>query len=159
MQNAQTKHCPRGGICCPITQSCALSRFPILFYFEQGLAGVILGIRVHIHIVLPTVARHPRRWRRRPLSADLQVGLFWLLVIDVVALAGSGANPPEGIVVTVGPGFATILLLRPYAHSASRLIGTRLERPPSIAEQHRCASAGWRAAHGSCGAGAPLAKP
>ena len=28
--------------------------------------------------------------------------VFWLLVIDVVALAWVGANPPEGLVVTVG---------------------------------------------------------
>ena len=28
--------------------------------------------------------------------------VFWLLVIDVIALGWVGANPPEGLVVTVG---------------------------------------------------------
>ena len=52
--------------------------------------------------------------------------LFWLLVIDVIALGWVGANPPQGIVVTVGQiatlyYFVHMLVLFP-------LIG-KLERP------------------------------
>jgi ubiquinol-cytochrome c reductase cytochrome b/c1 subunit len=52
--------------------------------------------------------------------------VFWLLVIDVIALGWVGANPPAGIVVTVGQVatfyyFFHMLILLP-------LIG-KLERP------------------------------
>jgi ubiquinol-cytochrome c reductase cytochrome b/c1 subunit len=52
--------------------------------------------------------------------------VFWLLVIDVIALGWVGANPPEGLVVTVGQiatfyYFVHFLILFP-------LIG-KLERP------------------------------
>src|SRR5438046_5715789 len=55
--------------------------------------------------------------------------VFWLLVIDVVALGWVGANPPEGLVVTVGQiatlyYFVHFLILFP-------VIG-RLERPKPL---------------------------
>jgi quinol-cytochrome oxidoreductase complex cytochrome b subunit len=80
--------------------------------------------------------------------------VFWLLVIDVVALGWVGANPPEGIVVTVGQiatfyYFVHMLILLP-------LIG-KLERPRPLPSSIGATVVGGGAR--LSGAGAPLAKP
>ena len=80
--------------------------------------------------------------------------VFWLLVIDVIALGWVGANPPEGIVVTVGQiatlyYFIHMLILFP-------LIG-KLERPLPLPSSISAAVQSGGARLG--GAGAPLAKP
>jgi quinol-cytochrome oxidoreductase complex cytochrome b subunit len=80
--------------------------------------------------------------------------VFWLLVIDVIALGWVGANPPEGMVVMVGQiatlyYFVHFLILFP-------VIG-RLERPkPLPASIATAVLQGGGARLG--GAGAPLAK-
>src|SRR6201993_4988979 len=97
--------------------------FPILF-ISSKLAGVILAFSsIFVLFFLPWLDTSPVRSARfRPVYK----WVFWLLVIDVVALGWVGANPPEGIVVTVGQiatlyYFVHMLILFP-------LIG-RIERP------------------------------
>jgi len=80
--------------------------------------------------------------------------VFWLLVIDVITLGWVGANPPAGIVVTVGQTatlyyFVHMLILFP-------LIG-KLERPLPLPSGIGAAVLGSGARLG--GARAPLAKP
>jgi ubiquinol-cytochrome c reductase cytochrome b/c1 subunit len=79
--------------------------------------------------------------------------VFWLLVIDVVALGWVGANPPEGIVVTVGQiatlyYFVHMLILLPLLGKLER----PLPLPSSIAATMPAGAVRLR------GAGAPLAK-
>jgi quinol-cytochrome oxidoreductase complex cytochrome b subunit len=80
--------------------------------------------------------------------------VFWLLVIDVIALGLVGANPPECIVVTFGQiatfyYFLHMLILLP-------LIG-KLERPRPLPSSVGAAVLGGGARLG--GAGVPMAKP
>src|SRR5215469_5246608 len=91
---------------------------------------------------------------QRPVSPGLQMG-FWLLVIDVAALGWVGANPPEGLVVTVGQiatlyYFVHFLILFP-------VIG-RLERPRPLPASIAAAVLQGGAAARLGGAGAPLAE-
>jgi len=125
--------------------------FPILF-ISSKLAGVILAFSsIFILFFLPWLDTSPVRSARfRPIYK----WVFWLLVIDVIALGWVGANPPEGIVVTVGQiatfyYFAHMLVLVP-------LIG-KLERPRSLPSSISAAVLGGGA--GLSGAGAPMAKP
>ncbi|MBO0738200.1 MAG: cytochrome b, partial [Alphaproteobacteria bacterium] len=97
--------------------------FPILF-ISAKLAGVILAFSaILVLFFLPWLDTSPVRSARfRPIYK----WLFWLLVIDVLALGWVGANPPQGIVVTVGQiatlyYFVHMLILFP-------LLG-RIERP------------------------------
>src|SRR5262249_44361494 len=97
--------------------------FPILF-ISSKLAGVLLAFSsLFILFFLPWLDTSPVRSARfRPVYK----WVFWLLVIDVIALGWVGANPPEGLVVTVGQiatfyYFVHFLILFP-------VIG-RLERP------------------------------
>jgi quinol-cytochrome oxidoreductase complex cytochrome b subunit len=125
--------------------------FPILF-ISSKLAGVILAFSsILILFFLPWLDTSPVRSARfRPIYK----WVFWLLVIDVIALGWVGANPPEGIVVTVGQiatfyYFIHMLILFP-------LIG-KLERPLPLPNSISAA-----VEHGGArlsGAGAPLAKP
>jgi len=126
--------------------------FPILF-ISSKLAGVILAFgSIFILFFLPWLDTSPVRSARfRPIYK----WVFWLLVIDVVALGWVGANPPEGIVVTVGQiatfyYFLHMLILLP-------LIG-KLERPRPLPSSIGAAVLGGGGARLS-GAGAPLAKP
>ena len=97
--------------------------FPILF-ISAKLAGVILAFSsILMLFFVPWLDTSPVRSARfRPIYK----WVFWLLVIDVLALGWVGANPPQGIVVTVGQiatlyYFVHMLILFP-------LIG-KLERP------------------------------
>ncbi len=125
--------------------------FPILF-ISSKLAGVILAFSsILILFFLPWLDTSPVRSARfRPVYK----WVFWLLVIDVIALGWVGANPPEGLVVAVGQiatfyYFVHMLILFP-------LIG-KLERPRSLPSSIGAAVLGGGARLG--GAGAPMAKP
>ncbi len=125
--------------------------FPILF-ISSKLAGVILAFSsIFILFFVPWLDTSPVRSARfRPIYK----WVFWLLVIDVIALGWVGANPPEGIVVTVGQiatfyYFAHLLILVP-------LIG-KLERPRPLPISIGAAVLGGGAR--LSGAGAPMAKP
>jgi ubiquinol-cytochrome c reductase cytochrome b/c1 subunit len=69
-----------------------------------GIPAKLLGViasfgSLFLLFVVPWLDTSPVRSARfRPIYK----WLFWLLVIDVLALGWVGANPPEGIVVTVG---------------------------------------------------------
>src|ERR1700757_183926 len=112
--------------------------FPILF-ISSKLAGVILAFgSIFILFFLPWLDTSPVRSARfRPIYK----WVFWLLVIDVVALGWVGANPPEGIVVTVGQiatlyYFVHFLILCPVIGKVERprplplSIGTAVLRQP-----------------------------
>jgi len=125
--------------------------FPILF-ISSKLAGVILAFAsIFILFFLPWLDTSPVRSARfRPIYK----WVFWLLVIDVIALGWVGANPPQGIVVTVGQiatfyYFFHMLILIP-------MIG-KIERPRPLPSSIGTAvlSGGARLS----GAGTPLAKP
>src|ERR1700757_4018777 len=125
--------------------------FPILF-ISSKLAGVILAFSsIFILFFLPWLETSAVRSARfRPVYK----WVFWLLVIDVVALGWVGANPPEGIVVTVGQiatlyYFVHFLILCP-------VIG-KVERPRPLPSSIGAAVLGGGARFG--GAGAPLTKP
>src|SRR6266403_1649559 len=130
-----------------------LPYYAILRSVPNTLLGVILAFgSLFILFFVPWLDRSPVRSARfRPVYK----WVFWLLVIDVVALGWVGANPPEGIVVTVGQiatfyYFLHMLILLP-------LIG-KLERPRPLPSSIGAAVLGGGGARLS-GAGAPLAKP
>jgi len=129
-----------------------LPYYAILRAVPNKLLGVILAFgSLFILFFVPWLDRSPVRSARfRPVYK----WVFWLLVIDVVALGWVGANPPEGIVVTVGQiatfyYFLHMLILLP-------LIG-KLERPRPLPSSVGAAVLGGGARLGS--AGAPMAKP
>src|SRR5262252_755461 len=131
-----------------------LPYYAILRSVPNKLLGVILAFgSIFLLFVVPWLDTSPVRSARfRPIYK----WVFWLLVIDVIALGWVGANPPEGIVVTVGQiatfyYFIHFLVLFP-------VIG-KLERPKplpaSIAVAVLQPSGGARLGR----AGAPMAKP
>src|SRR6266446_252040 len=129
-----------------------LPYYAILRSVPNKLLGVILAFgSIFILFFVPWLDTSPVRSARfRPVYK----WVFWLLVIDVVALGWVGANPPEGIVVTVGQiatfyYFLHMLILLP-------LIG-KLERPLPLPSSIGATVVGGGARFG--GAGAPLAKP
>ena len=77
-----------------------LPYYAILRSVPNKLLGVILAFgSIFLMFLVPWLDTAPVRSARfRPIYK----WVFWLLVIDVVALAWVGANPPEGLVVTVG---------------------------------------------------------
>ena len=77
-----------------------LPYYAILRSVPNKLFGVILAFgSIFLMFLVPWLDTSPVRSARfRPIYK----WVFWLLVIDVVALAWVGANPPEGLVVTVG---------------------------------------------------------
>ena len=130
-----------------------LPYYAILRSVPNKLLGVIMAFgSIGLLFVVPWLDTSPVRSARfRPVYK----WVFWLLVIDVIALGWVGANPPEGLVVTVGQiatfyYFVHFLILFP-------VIG-RLERPRplpgSIATAVLQGGGGARLG----GAGAPLAK-
>src|SRR5215831_524829 len=130
-----------------------LPYYAILRSVPNKLLGVILAFgSIFLMFIVPWLDTSPVRSARfRPVYKRV----FWLLVIDVIALGWVGANPPEGLVVTVGQiatvyYFVHFLILFP-------VIG-RLERtrplPGSIATAVLQGGGGARLG----GAGAPLAK-
>lgn len=101
-----------------------LPYYAILRSVPNKLAGVIMAFgSIFLLFLVPWLDTSPVRSARfRPIYK----WVFWLLVIDVIALGWVGANPPQGIVVTVGQiatlyYFIHFLVLFP-------LIG-KLERP------------------------------
>jgi ubiquinol-cytochrome c reductase cytochrome b subunit len=131
-----------------------LPYYAILRSVPNKLLGVILAFgSIFLMFLVPWLDTSPVRSARfRPVYK----WVFWLLVIDVIALGWVGANPPEGLVVTVGQiatlyYFVHFLILFP-------VIG-KLERPrplpASIAAAVLQGGGGTRLG----AAGAPLAKP
>ena len=101
-----------------------LPYYAILRSVPNKLLGVILAFgSIFMLFLVPWLDTSPVRSARfRPVYK----WVFWLLVIDVIALGWVGANPPEGMVVTVGQiatfyYFVHFLILFP-------VIG-KLERP------------------------------
>jgi ubiquinol-cytochrome c reductase cytochrome b/c1 subunit len=130
-----------------------LPYYAILRSVPNKLLGVIMAFgSIFLLFIVPWLDTSPVRSARfRPVYK----WVFWLLVIDVIALAWVGANPPEGLVVTVGQiatfyYFVHFLVLFP-------LIG-KLERPrplpASIAVAVLQTGGGARLGR----AGAPMAK-
>ena len=130
-----------------------LPYYAILRSVPNKLLGVVLAFgSIFLLFLVPWLDSSPVRSARfRPVYK----WVFWLLVIDVVALGWVGANPPEGLVVMVGQiatlyYFVHFLILFP-------VIG-RLERPKplpaSIATAVLQGGAGARIG----GAGVPLTK-
>ncbi|HWZ66744.1 MAG TPA: cytochrome b N-terminal domain-containing protein [Stellaceae bacterium] len=129
-----------------------LPYYAILRAVPNKLLGVIMAFgSLFILFFVPWLDRSPVRSARfRPVYK----WVFWLLVIDVVALGWVGANPPEGIVVTVGQiatfyYFLHMLILLP-------LVG-KLERPRLLPSGIGTAVLGGGARLGA--AGSPMAKP
>ncbi len=129
-----------------------LPYYAILRAVPNKLLGVIMAFgSLFILFFVPWLDRSPVRSARfRPVYK----WVFWLLVIDVVALGWVGANPPEGIVVTVGQiatfyYFLHMLILLP-------LVG-KLERPRPLPSGIGAAMLGGGARLGA--AGSPMAKP
>jgi quinol-cytochrome oxidoreductase complex cytochrome b subunit len=77
-----------------------LPYYAILRSVPNKLFGVILAFgSIFLLFVVPWLDTSPVRSARfRPIYK----WVFWLLVIDVIALGWVGFNPPEGLVVTVG---------------------------------------------------------
>src|SRR6516225_610272 len=95
-----------------------------IFGIPAKLLGVVFSFgSLFMLFIVPWLDTSPVRSSRfRPIYE----WVFWLLVIDVLALGWVGANPPEGLVVTVGQiatlyYFVHFLILFP-------LLG-KLERP------------------------------
>jgi ubiquinol-cytochrome c reductase cytochrome b subunit len=129
-----------------------LPYYAILRSVPNKLLGVIMAFgSIFLLFLVPWLDSSPVRSARfRPVYK----WVFWLLVIDVIALGWVGANPPEGLVVMVGQiatlyYFVHFLILFP-------VIG-RLERPRPLPTSIATAvlqGGGTRLG----GAGAPLAK-
>src|SRR6266699_3374351 len=129
-----------------------LPYYAILRSVPNKLFGVILAFgSIFLLFIVPWLDTSPVRSARfRPIYK----WVFWLLVIDVIALGWVGANPPEGLVVTVGQiatfyYFVHFLILLP-------LIG-KLERPRPLPSSIGAAVLGGGARLG--GAAAPMVKP
>jgi quinol-cytochrome oxidoreductase complex cytochrome b subunit len=131
-----------------------LPYYAILRSVPNKLLGVIMAFgSIFLLFIVPWLDTSPVRSARfRPVYK----WVFWLLVVDVIALGWVGANPPEGLVVTVGQiatfyYFVHFLILFP-------VIG-RLERPRPLPAS--IAAAVLQSSSGGArlgGAGAPLAK-
>jgi len=129
-----------------------LPYYAILRAVPNKLLGVILAFgSIFLMFIVPWLDTSPVRSARfRPVYK----WVFWLLVIDVIALGWVGANPPEGLVVTVGQiatlyYFVHFLILFP-------VIG-KLERPKPLPAS--IATAVLQTGGARLGAaGAPLAK-
>src|SRR6201987_5054374 len=77
-----------------------LPYYAILRSVPNKLLGVIMAFgAIFLLLLVPWLDSSPVRSARfRPVYK----WVFWLLVIDVIALGWVGANPPEGLVVMVG---------------------------------------------------------
>jgi ubiquinol-cytochrome c reductase cytochrome b/c1 subunit len=131
-----------------------LPYYAILRSVPNKLLGVIMAFgSIFLLFLVPWLDSSPVRSARfRPVYK----WVFWLLVIDVIALGWVGANPPEGVVVMVGQiatfyYFVHFLILFP-------VIG-RLERPKPLPASIATAVLQGGGAARLGGAGAPLAKP
>ncbi len=130
--------------------------YAILRSVPDKLLGVILLFSsILVLFVLPWLDTSPVRSARfRPVYK----WIFWLLVIDVLALGWVGAHPPEGIVVTVGRiatfyYFLHFLILFP-------LIGkTERPRPLPVSIAAAVLGGGVPSAARAGAAGAPMERP
>jgi len=130
-----------------------LPYYAILRSVPNKLLGVILAFgSIFLLFIVPWLDTSPVRSARfRPVYK----WVFWLLVIDVAALGWVGANPPEGLVVTVGQiatlyYFVHFLILFP-------LIG-KLERPRPLPASIATAVLQSGSEARLRGTGAPMAK-
>jgi quinol-cytochrome oxidoreductase complex cytochrome b subunit len=130
-----------------------LPYYAILRSVPNKLLGVIMAFgSIFLLFLVPWLDSSPVRSARfRPVYK----WVFWLLVIDVVALGWVGANPPKGLVVMVGQiatlyYFVHFLILFP-------VIG-RLERPKPLPAGIATAVLQGGSGARLGGAGAPLAK-
>ncbi len=101
-----------------------LPYYAILRSVPNKLFGVILAFgSIFLLFLVPWLDTSPVRSARfRPIYK----WVFWLLVIDVIALGWVGFNPPEGLVVTVGQiatlyYFVHFLILFPLLGKLERL--------------------------------------
>jgi quinol-cytochrome oxidoreductase complex cytochrome b subunit len=131
-----------------------LPYYAILRSVPNKLLGVIMAFgSIFLLFIVPWLDTSPVRSARfRPIYK----WVFWLLVIDVVALGWVGANPPEGLVVTVGQiatlyYFVHFLILFP-------VIG-KVERPRPLPVSIGTAVLQPSRGMPLSGAGAPVAKP
>jgi ubiquinol-cytochrome c reductase cytochrome b subunit len=131
-----------------------LPYYAILRSVPNKLLGVIMAFgSIFLLFIVPWLDTSPVRSARfRPIYK----WVFWLLVIDVVALGWVGANPPEGLVVTVGQiatlyYFVHFLILFP-------VIG-KVERPRPLPVSIGTAVLQPSRRTPLAGAGAPIAKP
>ena len=131
-----------------------LPYYAILRSVPNKLLGVILAFgSIFLLFIVPWLDTSPVRSARfRPVYK----WVFWLLVIDVLALGWVGANPPEGLVVTVGQiatlyYFVHFLVLFP-------VIG-KLERPRPLPASIAAAVLHSGTATRLGSAEAPMAKP
>jgi quinol-cytochrome oxidoreductase complex cytochrome b subunit len=131
-----------------------LPYYAILRSVPNKLLGVIMAFgSIFLLFIVPWLDTSPVRSARfRPIYK----WVFWLLVIDVVALGWVGANPPEGLVVMVGQiatlyYFVHFLILFP-------VIG-KVERPRPLPVSIGTAVLQPSRRTPLAGAGAPIAKP
>ncbi len=122
-----------------------------IFGIPAKLLGVICSFgSLFMLFIVPWLDTSPVRSSRfRPVYK----WVFWLLVIDVLALGWVGSNPPQGIVVTVGQ----IATLYYYVHFLILfpLIG-KLEHPRPLPTSIAATVLGGAAPLG--GAGSPMEK-
>ncbi len=130
-----------------------LPYYAILRSVPNKLLGVIMAFgSIFLLFLVPWLDSSPVRSARfRPVYK----WVFWLLVIDVIALGWVGANPPEGLVVMVGQiatfyYFVHFLILFP-------VLG-RLERPKPLPASIAAAVLHGGAGARFGGAGVPLTK-
>jgi ubiquinol-cytochrome c reductase cytochrome b/c1 subunit len=130
-----------------------LPYYAILRSVPNKLLGVIMAFgSIFLLFLVPWLDSSPVRSARfRPVYK----WVFWLLVIDVIALGWVGANPPEGLVVMVGQiatlyYFVHFLILFP-------VIG-KLERPKPLPASIATAVLQGGAGARFGGAGVPLTK-
>ena len=124
-----------------------------IFGIPAKLLGVIFSFgSLFMLFIVPWLDTSPVRSSRfRPIYK----WVFWLLVIDVLALGWVGFNPPQGIVVTVGQ-IATLYF---YVHFLILLpvIG-KIERPRPLPTSIAAAVLGGGASLGNAAA-APIGEP
>ena len=128
-----------------------LPYYAILRSVPNKLFGVILAFgSLFLLFLVPWLDTSPVRSAHfRPIYK----WVFWLLVVDVIALGWVGANPPEGLVVTVGQ-IATFYY---YLHFLILFpVVGKLERPRPLPLSIAAAVLGGGARLGS--AGAPMAR-
>src|SRR5438067_1240327 len=131
-----------------------LPYYAILRSVPNKLIRVIMAIgSIFLLLIVPWLDSSPVSSAR---FSPVYKWVFWLLVIDVVALGWVGANPPEGLVVTVGQiatlyYFVHFLILFP-------VIG-RLERPKPLPASIAAAVLHSGTATRLGSAEAPMAKP
>jgi ubiquinol-cytochrome c reductase cytochrome b/c1 subunit len=130
-----------------------LPYYAILRSVPNKLLGVIMAFgSIFLLFIVPWLDTSPVRSARfRPIYK----WVFWLLVIDVVALGWVGANPPEGLVVTVGQiatlyYFVHFLILFPVIGKVERPRPLPLSIGTAVRQPSRRTPLG--------GAGAPIAK-